>query len=870
MTKRKINKEERNLKLLPPIIAFFLSIIGLLPLIEIFSNPSEKASQLIWGLSAGRLLLVGAILIIMGGNAVAGVIMLKRESKFRDTLTTWIKSHKKTIIDVLLVGAVGFSWLTFIGNHNFGSNQSYYIHLKPLLTYIAEINLAWLFGAIVINFRSKRLITVNNAQLRRLIGPAIIIVIFALTWLFIDFTGIGVTPKYPFWGNSGTILFGYQLIVAFLVAATVALGLKMVQIPQDSLASKWLEIGVFILLWGVAAITWIQTEPNHNFFAPTSGNQIYYPYSDAAIYDTAAQSILIGEGFSNPSYTTRPMYISFLSVFHFISGQDYLVLIAIQAGLLAIAIPFLYLIGKRLHSRFLGMLMALLGLFLEMNAITTPTTLRVSHSKLIMTEYPTAVLLIIAAYYSIVWFQEPKRRKRLFFVVVGFLVLSMLIRLHTFVVLFGLLVLIFIFERTANNLEKLKHVLIAGVFIMLILSPWMLRNYIAVGQFSLDPGRFDLLMENRWQFNSENFNSEPGALNKPRGVLLSERPANPSGTGGLILINEVSEYVVEFVAHFLHNEALLVLALPSSYNVFESQDYYQSEYYLFENWSGNLTLNEQVFLSINLIILAVGITAAYQRNKFIGLVPLLFQVLYLTTDSLVRTSGWRYIKPIEWVTLLYFAFGIIKLTLILRNVFQSKTSNFHQKGKDPIGSNSNLNWKDIYKYGFGFIFAAIVFSFGPLLIPQKYSSMFLEEKVNASKNLIQEETQFTAEDVRGFLTNPDSIVSVGRMLYPRFLWSDETLHHKSELPFYYLGINRIEFELLTQKVTPVFFPTNYFPEILDHAKDVVVYGCSGEKAGIHFIEAVLIIVSDEDTHEFILQDEMEELTCPVTRLEPGN
>ena len=146
--------------------------------------------------------------------------------------------------------------------------------------------------------------------------------------------------------------------------------------------------------------------------------------------------------------------------------------------------------------------------------------------------------------------------------------------MHTLIVLLGFLLIIFGFGATKSSLENLKNLLIIGTFVFLILSPWMLRNYITVGSFSIDPGRFDLLFKDRWQ-SRQPTNSSTIPLFKNQQEYQYPITKTASLNFGLPEEkNELTSFVEEFISHFLHNEVLSVLALPSSYQVMDPQDYY--------------------------------------------------------------------------------------------------------------------------------------------------------------------------------------------------------------------------------------------------------------------------------------------------------
>jgi hypothetical protein len=57
------------------------------------------------------------------------------------------------------------------------------------------------------------------------------------------------------------------------------------------------------------------------------------------------------------------------------------------------------------------------------------------------------------------------------------------------------------------------------------------------------------------------------------------------------------------------------------------------------------------------------IAVAWRREKFTGLLPLAVVAAYLLMHALVRNSGGRYILPVDWASVVYYAMGITHLTL---------------------------------------------------------------------------------------------------------------------------------------------------------------------------------------------------------------
>ncbi|MCX6064453.1 MAG: hypothetical protein NT121_01670, partial [Chloroflexi bacterium] len=115
---------------------------------------------------------------------------------------------------------------------------------------------------------------------------------------------------------------------------------------------------------------WLAQPILPGYFAtpPRAPNFEIYPFSDALIYAQYAQSALVGNGFMWPDVPTRPLYITFITWLHVLAGQDYIRVIFLQTLVLAAFPAVLYLLGKEVAGRPLGLGLALLATFRDLTA----------------------------------------------------------------------------------------------------------------------------------------------------------------------------------------------------------------------------------------------------------------------------------------------------------------------------------------------------------------------------------------------------------------------------------------------------------------------------------------------------------------------
>jgi hypothetical protein len=129
------------------------------------------------------------------------------------------------------------------------------------------------------------------------------------------------------------------------------------------------------------------------------------------------------------------------------------------------------------------------------------------------------------------------------------------------------------------------------------------------------------------------------------------------------------------INHFLHNIVTSLLAFPDSISPPDQilTNLALRPYWVERNpWAGELESVQATFMLINLALLSLGISWAWKRWRWAGMVPLFIYLVYLASLGLARTSGSRYIVPIDWVFFFYFAIGIVLIFEQFANLLKMK------------------------------------------------------------------------------------------------------------------------------------------------------------------------------------------------------
>ena len=122
-----------------------------------------------------------------------------------------------------------------------------------------------------------------------------------------------------------------------------------------------------------------------------------------------AQSLLIGHPYQG-QIPTRPLYIFLLTVLHLLFGENYRNIIIGQTFVLAFIPVIFYFLGKKLHSRVAGVIIALFFIFRELTTLLVSSNTRVSNTKTLLVDLPTLFLLILACYFAIRWLEQKDQK----------------------------------------------------------------------------------------------------------------------------------------------------------------------------------------------------------------------------------------------------------------------------------------------------------------------------------------------------------------------------------------------------------------------------------------------------------------------------
>lgn len=633
-----------------------------------------------------------------------------------------------------------------------------------------------------------------------------LLVIFA----FVSISKIGLKADTAYWGEPGVPMQMWQFVLAIAFGFIVS---------QRAKTKRFADVILPVLIYAAAIALWLGVPVKvlqNSFYSPITPPAYQpFPYSDAGFYDSLAQSLLIGADYFG-SIPPRPLYVTFLAFLHLLAGQNYHVIIAGQTLVLALFPVFLYFLGKRIHSPAAGVIAALFAIFRELVALWVSSNIRVSNSKMLTTDFPTALGIALLCFVIIWWLQ---RRDFTSTIIAGCMFgLLLLFRTQSLLVLpFVFLLAWFAYQKKAR--EWMISGFVFGFAMALVVLPWLLHNRSITGKLTFDDPRQMAVIYSQYSFEGNldlsQFDPETDRVGERIISFTLENPA----------------FVANFIAaHMINTEISGLLSLP----LIERYDGLFAPVNLYwPAWNGQLEAYNVLLVILYLAFISLGLGRAWHTLGWTGLVPLAFNLGYALSNGISRFSGWRYNLPVDWIIYFYAALGIAEALRLAALSFNS--SQKIENESNPLQFQSVISFSNVRLYHAAFTAAFITIGAMPWLAKGLVHYRYTSNREDLKTLLISAGYEENALDQ--FLAQPDAVIYEGRMLYPRLYRKNEGISSANPWAAYQIrDFARIGFLLINDKSRSVIFRTR---DLLDfhHGADVVLLGCRMDE----YIEARIVV-----------------------------
>lgn len=682
-------------------------------------------------------MLFGCLLLSAAGFLAAGAALLQIEADPKNAFLFGYSLSRLALFAGTLLFAGIFLWLAFLARRRqVGAEAVEALRRRPLLYAIARVGLiggllwgwlglfapAYLFGRWVYAFERLRPFSIAlgfaalllllfavfargpvaglRAESRLLRAGAVFFAAIAVLAVFIVATGLGLKPDVMFFNIPAMPVAGVQIfpLLVFLALAILWRPAVWQKIAQSK--DFRLDLVIFVLIYLATILAWSSAPPprHPDTVNLTPENTQPYPVSDARVHDSGAVAITKGYGINFRGYTDKPLYMVFLSLLHRVAGNDYWRIIFLQVCVLAFIPPALYLFGKAFHGRALGIFIAVVTLLRQYNAIALSHAIDSSNARLLLTEVPVMLGLVLFTWCAFQWLNAPQPRFRLALLAGGLIGAASLIRLNP-LLLFPFVGLVALLRLRRSWRQWLPQLALYTAGLAMLLLPWAVTGTNAEGRPWLILKFLDVFNVRYIQPSSLAPFDQPlaaapvgfsGRLS-PAAAGVSLNAASAFETA-LVEIDKIGEFT-EFIAnHTLHNFVSAVMALPNSPVYDDLSHLARREYWQPNNtWQGELPPGEAALLYLNLALVALGLGYSWIHYRWAGLLPAVIFAGYALALGFARNSGARYTVPVDWVVFFYYGLGLILALTMLRRIFSRECGEAEHAGAQPAAAGGRLN-----------------------------------------------------------------------------------------------------------------------------------------------------------------------------------
>jgi hypothetical protein len=851
-----VNQQARFSRGIFLVYTSFAALCALMVLAAMLLSPSEPGNAILFGLSLSRLVLAMGFLTASLFFVGMFVKAIRNPEWAERIVEQWFGGGRLSRWLALSAGiGIGLGWIgCFLPSDRAGPLGPHWERIQPLMIFLLLISIATLAVFLI-----KR-IDFSTARLRisgTLLGALILFLagVLVLAWMFTSKYGL-YAPAEDFWYGAGVPVLVSQLLASIF-------GGVLFLLIKWSWDSGRKDLLVVFVLYAATAFLWAREPLQKSFLfsTPRPPNNVLYPFADAAALDAGSQFALIGQGIFayNTPFFERSLYLSFLVYLHTLFGQNYNLLMAAQAAVLAIFPAIVYLIGRSLNMRAVGFAAALMTMFRGLNAIAASSLIDLASPKMILTDFPTALGVALVILFTCEWLKRPAQRVHYAAWVGGVIGLSLMLRTNAllFLVFIPLYAILCYFPNWKGWLVSSTLIVLAVLAISL---PWEIRTAARGGvMYGSIVTKMQQVIRTRYlgqpQGSAPLENRLSAITFQQTGVLASlYRKTGPAQE------QPCSSLLCFAPKHFLHNVAMSLLVLPTSpvlndmwHTVKIDPSYWKAD------WDGTIAPASLFLLIVNLFMIALGIAVTWKARRLPGMVPLLVFAIYNLSNSMARTSGGRYIAPMDWILGIYFMAGVLFLIAETVRVTRLRPSSIFdlEKQDDDRTASTGFDWR---KSIAALVVLFAIGSLAPLsekLSSPRYAGFDMPAALQEHQAQIAE-AGITQEQLDAFLKSPGAEALVGRTLYPRSYKAGQGEVTFYFYPFTTMDFPRTGFFLIGPHGQDNIILAGDAPKDLPHIADAIVIGCRDQ----NYVDALMVMILDGSGTVY-RRSPMPELVCPM-------
>jgi hypothetical protein len=850
------------------IIMSITLIEGIIAAIVLLSIKRDVKNVQFLGLSYSRLALIGFVFLLI----LLFTILLFKNS-LRNNILSSIRTSSKNvdIIKRVALFFVFFLWyVVWIPSSRFGALESAFIRLQPILIWIGLIGAqTYVLIKLItgqLNFQGLLIKARENRKFITIFGALTIlsVLIFYLLSYLPDQSASDILYFQP-----GAPLSGLQVFLCWSIFIFVFLAENNHGTEKFS-RKLWTVIPFVVLL--LVTFLLLATTPfpcTDDRPGPFPPNYVCYPQVNDAMYSIGSHYLALGQGMPNQD---KPLFVIFLAIGQWLFGPIIDRYLFIQIIIFAFIPGLLFLYAKKQMGFSGGLFLAVLMILHSTYSILLYEKTGSMNAKLENPELFTAAFLIILCFLLFNWINMP--HQKIWAVLSGgVLGLSILVRFNTVMIVPVILIVLLI----ANLKNKKMIISSLGLFILFVgitsLPGFFAQGNEGGGNFII--GKINTVINSRILPDSQSSDSSPSPVSE-NVISPTVQVSNYQGNSEEPIANSENSLdsqnatisdtmlgVSGVVSHFFNNYYSSLGNLPTELFFEPIRVQTSNKIWAVSErvplWKVDFTFQNGLAMLFSLSLVIIGLITMGKKFGLAGFSPFIIQSGYFIGNAAAMTSGGRYLEPVFWVTLFYYAIGLYTLAIIVINFLRKENQIDGVTLSNQSGYGSGIAF---HKTKYVIVAGVIILGLLPLLIVMIPDQIPVQSGVQVNQMAyehLSENKAISDDEWRSFLSDPNSLVVQGQAYHPRYYRSG------------YFSSGNPRFELTVLSKDNVFISyfideraINYFSD----GSDVILVGCQIDNkdewyANLVIMKTYAIIQLDHEKDVYIAEDVLQ--ACHVSK-----
>jgi hypothetical protein len=286
-------------------------------------------------------------------------------------------------------------------------------------------------------------------------------------------------------------------------------------------------------------------------------------------------------------------------------------------------------------------------------------------------------------------------------------------------------------------------------------------------------------------------------------------------------------------AHYFHNTIFSYIYLPESFQI-ESLRSYVSRLPMWDSWDGSISSETGMLIILNLAILSLGIGTAWRKSNKLFLAPLILGIAYNLSLAVSRRSGWRFILPADWITLVFYAIGLMQIVVMIRLLTKPSLESLDERERIATPAWPMISAKQSpVMFGLPFFLIALATVAGHYLFPLRFPPKSADELIKDYQKAMHVNSGMQPTAPENLLHEDGAVILYGRALYPVYLKPNDGMLNYYWLSYASKPYSRLAFHLIGPQPAEVILPMGTPPAVLPDGADVIVIGCLAETGEIN-------------------------------------